>query len=697
MQVWYIPPIPSNLATFCILEQITPAGPSHPFASTMINHFNKLTTPLQSLTKYPTLNSQGRRFLDEGYLHIEASDLHTFFYSIMSPEKRKEALSMELFDEFEELDTFLGHYFILVANNLSRTQSYLAPSKRQEIDEVVERQYIKWKRESVPMSHISQGTQTAQVNDRVDLTSMENIKPPHRRFSAIAVAGRKDGFLIHGGLSDATRVSTSLQLCRESAPTIFETEKTPSARMCHTLTSLGDQRVLLVGGREAPNVVLNDTWIFDGEWKRVEDIPIDGGIYRHAAVQIGPGKVIVYGGRHYKNFVSDEWFLYTLGQGWQGIPTGDRMDDWRPALWGASLVWRKWDHGGGGLGYLLGGVNEEGICTGDTYRWDLELNSWNPSVRVDTVTVEKDSLARDQLSLTCRYGAKVIPWGDEEFLVIGGVGGRKVIPWSEQFVLIRPRFIRAMEVPCCEDVEQWFIGHDVAVYEKTGDVVIFGGGGVCFSFGAFWNERIFQLHFPMNTAERTITWKLVEQASVKVSAPKAYCTSTDRNSFSQPIRRVQIKSPDDWHQIVERSEVCILEGVDFGSCIDTWTSKSLKEKVGAEKQVIIHATDADAMNFLAKNFTYTSTSFAEFIDTVFSETSRKVYLRAVSEDAKSKPARLEDDFPSLAQDFKIPGILYGDRGIPRDRIFSSILRIGAVGTSIWLHYDVHSSRTTNNR
>jgi tRNA wybutosine-synthesizing protein 4 len=639
----------------------------------MINHFNKLTTPLQSLAKYPTLPSQGRRFLDEGYSYIEACDLHTFFYSAMSPEKRKEALNVELFDEYEELDAFLGHYFILIANNISGTQSYFAPFERPDRDDILERQYIKWKRDSMT-SHISQGPQTAPVNNRLDLTQIENIKPPHRRFSAMAAAGRKDGFLIHGGLSDTTRVSTSLQLCRESAPMIFESEKTPSARMCHTLTSLGDQRVLLVGGRQAPGLALNDTCIFDGEWKRVEDIPIDRGIYRHAAVQVGPGKVVVFGGRlnenrinqfGYKdnNDVSDEWFLYTLGQGWQMIPTREDMDGCCPALWGASLVWREWDNGRGGSGDLFGGVNGEGICTGEIYTWDLDLDLWDLSVRL-----EKHYLSQHQLSLTCRYGAKVVPWGDRGFLVIGGAGGRKVIPCSEQIVFIRPQVIYTMEVPCCEDGEQWFIGHDVAVDEKSGNVVIFGGGGVCFSFGAFWNERMFELHLPTNTSERKIPWKLVEQTSVKVNATKASCASSEGISSSQPIRRVQIKSPGDWHQILARSEVCILESLDFGLCVDTWTPEILKEKVGAEKQVVIHATDADAMNFLVKNFKYTSTSFAELIDSVFSETSERVYLRAV--------------------DFKIPEILHGDGGIPWDRIFSTVLRIGAVGTSMWLHYDV---------
>src|SRR5271170_3074630 len=93
------------------------------------------------------------------------------------------------------------------------------------------------------------------------------------------------------------------------------------------------------------------------------------------------------------------------------------------------------------------------------------------------------------------------------------------------------------------------------------------------------------------------------------------------------------------------------------------------------------------MNFLQKNFKYTTQSFSAFIDTVFSDDDEKVYLRAVSDDPKNKPARLEDDFPSLAKDFEIPAILCGEGGI-EDKVFSTVLRIGGVGTSMWLHYDV---------
>jgi tRNA wybutosine-synthesizing protein 4 len=36
----------------------------------------------------------------------------------------------------------------------------------------------------------------------------------------------------------------------------------PSSRMCHTITDIGDEGALLVGGRTSPDNALADCWIF---------------------------------------------------------------------------------------------------------------------------------------------------------------------------------------------------------------------------------------------------------------------------------------------------------------------------------------------------------------------------------------------------------------------------------------------------
>jgi tRNA wybutosine-synthesizing protein 4 len=60
------------------------------------------------------------------------------------------------------------------------------------------------------------------------------------------------------------------------------------------------------------------------------------------------------------------------------------------------------------------------------------------------------------------------------------------------------------------------------------------------------------------------------------------------------------------------------------------------------------------MDFKAKNFSYTSKTFGDFIDSI--EKGEKLYLRSLSsENAKELPASLENDYPSIAADFHLPG------------------------------------------
>lgn len=60
-----------------------------------------------------------------------------------------------------------------------------------------------------------------------------------------------------------------------------------------------------------------------------------------------------------------------------------------------------------------------------------------------------------------------------------------------------------------------------------------------------------------------------------------------------------------------------------------------------------------------------------------------LYLRALSEEKPSEaPANLAEDFPSLAEDFRLPTEL----DCITERLFSSVLRISG-RANMWLHYD----------
>jgi len=88
------------------------------------------------------------------------------------------------------------------------------------------------------------------------------------------------------------------------------------------------------------------------------------------------------------------------------------------------------------------------------------------------------------------------------------------------------------------------------------------------------------------------------------------------------------------------------------------------------------------MNFLSKNFSYETVSFGQFIDHV--EAGAQMYLRALSSERPAEHAtHLEQDFPSIANDFQLPPEL----AFVKANSHSSPLRISGP-VAMWLHYDV---------
>lgn len=88
------------------------------------------------------------------------------------------------------------------------------------------------------------------------------------------------------------------------------------------------------------------------------------------------------------------------------------------------------------------------------------------------------------------------------------------------------------------------------------------------------------------------------------------------------------------------------------------------------------------MDFQAKNFSYVTKTFVEFIDQAVR--GERLYLRSLSLSKPSElPADITRDFPSIAPDFCLPPAL---RQVV-ENAHSSPLRISGPVT-MWLHYDV---------
>ncbi|KAJ4368304.1 tRNA methyltransferase ppm2 [Neocucurbitaria cava] len=660
---------------FCVLEQYLPQGPEHPFAQTMLKHFDKLQTSIKAVKQYPSLAQQSSRYLAAGWSQIlTARNLWDLWSddAFTPPAVRRSLDAVEPFDEWEEFALFGGHYFLLVASNAEQGKS----TETSNPNAVAADSCMK--------------TTDAEIISMCSWKQSADAALTPRRFTA-AHALDGDTIALLGGQGTQARLASVDILRREDSqlPDQPCTTPPPPARVCHTITSIGGTESLLVGGRGSPTQALADCWLIkSGIWKRVEDLP--QACYRHCAVAVAleaedsqEQGVLVFGGKASDGTAIDDCVLWTANNGWHIIPVNGPRP---PARFGAAMSTMS---SAPSWGLLTGGVGADGTVLEDVWEWTI---SATPTLCMVFKECTNNVHGSAPNSAYARLGASMVPWG-KSFLLIGGVSKNEIHSQSEDFLRLTHNGTGiVVEYPVMQLPSTWSLLVGMGVAEVSpNEVVIAGGGAVCFSMGSFWNESYLTIT-PADT-QGPKPWRVVPQqisttAHVE-SKPAEVRRKSQRGKAKQPtsprvteISRVQLRSAEDFSQLVARSKPAIIEGLNIGPCVDLWTLDYLKEKLGPERELVIHKCSSDRMTFKDKNFQYVKESVADFLDGIAQ--GSHAYLRAVSSSQANKlPTKLEDDFPTIASDFHIPEVF----DIVKTNSHSSPLRISGP-VSLWLHYDV---------
>lgn len=335
-----------------------PFGKSHPFAQQMLSHFEKLSTPLRSIEVYPTVESQISRFQERGWSFIEIKDLWQTWSSeqFVSDSERIALDDVEPFDEWEEFILFARHYFVLYASTSSRNQ----PSSLQE-----------------PPSTWSIG-QKVPAGLHVEMIGRSSPKTTRRRFGNVMISSNAFGqrFALNLlGMSLNSREPTYdiFSLDGElQAPQLPSSG--PPARMCFTLTDLGDYGIMLVGGRTSPSCALSDCWLFERgtspRWWQMPRLPTP--LFRHSAVRLGNSSLLlILGGKKSSSKLSDELFLFDPDKAcWQSCQVVGSAPD--PCF--GSVAFNgisSSDQPGTFRGILAGGISQNGCINIQQYTWQI--------------------------------------------------------------------------------------------------------------------------------------------------------------------------------------------------------------------------------------------------------------------------------------------------------------------------------------
>ncbi|KAL6852235.1 hypothetical protein J3F83DRAFT_564011 [Trichoderma novae-zelandiae] len=669
---------------FCLLEQILPYGKDHPFAQQMLSHFVKLNTPLRSVETYPTVESQVNRFQERGWPCVDIMDLWQTWSSerFLSDSERMALDDVEPFDEWEEFILFARHYFVLHA---STDSSHASSSQTAE--------------------PVADETSKIFPGLRAELTGSIAKDTSRRRFGNSMILSNTLGqryALNLLGMSLNSREPTydvfSLDGQHQTPPQLPTAG--PPARVCFTLTDLGEHGVMLVGGRTSPSSVLSDCWLFERginpRWRMMPKLPVP--LFRHSALRLGNSSLIlIFGGKKSSSKLSDDVFLFNPQKAcWQTC----RVAGAAPESCFGSFVCNSIPASsltGDFCGILAGGISKNGCIATKQYMWRINVHDTQP-----TISFRPMSISHSDSRLISSFGAQVVHLGPN-VMICGGMGADACL--HGQTVTVVTPSVEGLEVkdfstPSNGERRPFMIGSSVV---QDGDsLLVLGGGATCFSMGTFWETGVYKIRLPdyildsnystlrrLNGSSESAISLVGSRKFVTISAT---ADSGDVNNPGQQSQRVSLthvptihlESAEQFLRIVRDGKPVILKGCDIGQCQRKWSPDFLVSQIGADEKFVIHESyeDTGALDFNSKNFKYVTDSFGSIMSKLRS--GSRVYLRALSRDRPTeRPAKLEEDFPNLAEDFALPP----EMAIIKDHLFSSVLRLSG-RVNMWLHYDV---------
>ncbi|KAI1112949.1 leucine carboxyl methyltransferase [Nemania sp. NC0429] len=674
-------------AEFCLLEQILPDGSDHPFAETMLRHFDKLKTPLKSVHEYPSLEDQNRRFSRLGWLHVKTLSLWQVWINDewVSASQRRALDLVEPFDEWEEFALFAGHYCVVLARN-HHLDSVCSENGRVVVAERLPPQLC-----PRLLFHAYSGTRG------------------RRRFGAALQTRDELGQQVFAntfGLGTNDRLkSCDLYSFDSLAEGIRPNSAGPSRRVCHAIADLGQFGSLLTGGRTSPTSALRDCWRFSTDqnrWSPSDSLPLP--LYRHAVAQLGRSNMtILVGGKSDSSTIFPGCLMHRPASGWTECSISSSV--YQPVC-GAILIGFKTHH----LiesdsespilqfeGILAGGLKEDGTFGTQVLRWRLEV----PPEGKPTISFEPMISSANAESLVCRFGASAHLLDGERVAVVGGIQHDGVVSRRNEVIILNVSKLRLDVVSCCSLASSdepssttprpVLVGTAVSLAEHD-RLLVMGGGATCFSMGTYWNQGCYVLFMgslhprssPAMTSSPLIFRKLVEVADQPQLTKQVFESSigSQRANTISDVPRIRISTADEFENVLKAGKPVILEGCGLGTCVHKWNPAYLTKHVGPQRRVVVHEASSPTMDFNSKNFSYTTKSFASFLAEV--EKGAKQYLRALSEEHPTdQPANVKADFPDLADDFQLPPAL----SLVKRNEFSSVLRISG-RVNMWLHYDV---------
>ena len=565
----------------------------------MLNHFNKIQTPLKSIGRYTSEKLQCLRFHSNGWPSVRFKSLWKIWHSEdwTSTQLRQDLDNLELFDEWEEFALFACHYFLLVASNSSATTSpYFAdpelPSKANP---------------GIKSNQSSCFTNASTLDIPIEQNG------GYRRFAAAIDMGHAVG--LHGGIGKQRReTSSDIYLSNKDQHSDVKGPPLLQGLACHTITKFSNSRFLLVGGRKSPDKANVDTWHYDGKTWSMTDVLVPGR-FRHSAVAIlgeaELGKpesyrdegVLVFGGRTGDGTILDEWAIWQSERGWRTLKANSEDDISSLPRFGA-YMFRDNDSNSG---WLFGGIGTDRLVQSDAWRWTLDTN-----YSVINLAAQAGDFLDMGLNRLNRFGASVTQSFEKHKIniIAGGIGKDGLLDASADIVLVEndcdksKAQERKVQLKCITSVitQRYNLMMGACVINSRPDeILLLGGGAVCFSFGTYWNKACVIKLDTKHAYFYDNTWRLqsvkepsnrgdtLDNRSHKSEHLEPKNNEEELYNWPNDVPHVQILDEEDFPRIIASDRPVIIEKLDIGTCVKKWTNSYLKQAIGAERKVLFYA------------------------------------------------------------------------------------------------------------
>lgn len=326
-------------------------------------HFEKLQTTLKAVKKYPTVSAQEKRFQALGWSSVFARNLWELWSDsdFVTSAERRSLDCIEPFDEWEEFALFGCHYFLLVAHSAK------LPIDPKDDSRVPDTTATATSKRSMQIEMIYSEFPTSQGCRRfaaaLPLRCHNGTYDRIGNFAGMGPSTRNNSYDVY-----ATDQLGSLPFHSNGSDVV------PGSRMCHTITDVGDLGALLVGGRSSPDNALAECWLYHkwlNAWERLDDLPRPR--YRHGAVYLGDGHVLVTPGRCDSQNIADDYLVWSRRFGWtrctygsSGIPRATYG-----AILAVSGLEYPLDLRPSICGLITGGISEHGVLQQDVWEWEI--------------------------------------------------------------------------------------------------------------------------------------------------------------------------------------------------------------------------------------------------------------------------------------------------------------------------------------